>query len=73
LPTQFEVVLFEDDRYKHLIRVAGRVGCEESQQVTGDTMLNFVERPKPLRMPQSKRRRLISISGQDGQLVSETN
>jgi hypothetical protein len=52
LPAHLGIVLFEDDRHKHLIRVAARVGCQEGQDVTEDTMLNFIETPKPMWMPE---------------------
>jgi hypothetical protein len=52
LPTQLGIVLFEDYRGKNLIRVTAGISCQEGQYVTGDTMLNFVETPEPVGMPQ---------------------
>jgi len=51
LPAQFGIVLLEDDRCKHLIRIAARVSGEEGEYVTGDAVLNFIQGPKPIRMP----------------------
>ena len=51
LPAELGVILFQDNRHKHLIRVAAWVAGEQGQHVTGDAVLNFVERAKSMRMP----------------------
>jgi hypothetical protein len=47
--------LVEDDRRQDIIRIPVGVARQQSQHVACDTMLDFVETPKPIRMPKIKR------------------